>query len=120
MSLFGQRRPEERTEARVEFLGEQDGPVEQQLKTALSREFAQAPQVLKAYLAKIGFQPAAQTSVALCLNAPGADQSAIVKRVSALFAQLFAKAVHMDILFLSNGQEADLQRVCSAFYSKSA
>jgi type III secretion system (T3SS) SseB-like protein len=120
VSLFGQRRSEERTEARVEFLGEQDGVVEQQLKAALSREFERVPQVLKAYLAKTAFQPGAQTSVALCLNAPAADQDAIVKSVSALFGQFFAKAVHMDILFLSEDQEPDLERVCSAFYSKSA
>ena len=43
MGLFGRRPTEVRSEPRVEFLGEQDGPVERKLKEALALELAQFP-----------------------------------------------------------------------------
>jgi hypothetical protein len=116
MRLFGRRRPELRSEPRVEFLGEQGGPVEDKLKGALARELAQFPEVTRAYLARIGFQPENKTSVALCVRSSGGNEEAIVKRVSGRFAELFNKSAFLDILFLTEQQEVDLKGVCSAFY----
>jgi hypothetical protein len=105
-----------RSEPRVEFLSEQDGPVEGKLKGALALELAQFPEVTRAYLARVGFQPENKISVALCVRSSGGNKEAIVKRVSACFAELFNKAVFLDVLFLTAEQEGDLKRVCSAFY----
>jgi hypothetical protein len=116
MGFFGRRPPEERSEPRVEFLGEQDGPVEGKLKEVLALELAQFPTVTRAYLARVGFQPENKPSVALCVRSSGVDKKALVKRVSARFAELFNKAVFLDVLFLTAQQEIDLKRVCSAFY----
>lgn len=120
MGLFGRRSPEVRSERRVEFLGAQDGPVEAKLKAVLSGELAQFPEISRAYLARVGFQPENKTSVALCLRGPGANEAVIVQRVGARFAEIFNKQVFLDILFLTSQQEVDLKRVCSAFYTKSA
>jgi hypothetical protein len=116
MALFGRRPAEVRSEPRVEFLGEQDGPTEGKLKKLLALELAQFPEVTRAYLARVGFQPENKTSVALCLRSSGKNKEAIVRRVSERFAELFNKAVFLDVLFLTAQQEADLKRVCSAFY----
>jgi hypothetical protein len=114
--LFARRVPEPRTEPRVEFLGEQDGPPEQALKAMLTADFAERPTVLRAYLARVGFQPGSPSGVALCLvSAKGADTD-LVQRIGQRFAGLFASGVPLDILFLSGDQEADLQRVCRPFY----
>jgi len=116
MGLFGRRPTEVRSEPRLEFLGEQDGPVEGKLKGALALDLAQFPEVTRAYLARVGFQPANKTSVALCVRSSGGNEEAIVKRVSARFAEVFNKTVFLDVLFLTSQQEVDLKRVCSAFY----
>jgi hypothetical protein len=118
MGFFSRRRPEIRSESRVEFLGEQDGPVEGKLKSLLALELAQFPEISNAYLARVGFQPENKTSVALCLRSSGGKEEIIVKQVGARFAEIFDKAVFLDILFLNPQQEVDLKRVCSAFYSK--
>ena len=117
MGFFGRRKPEARTESRVEFLGEQNGPVEQKLKLSLSTEFAKSPRVSRAYLARVGFQPENKTSVAVCVISDG-DQQQIVNRIGVCFAQVFNKSVFLDILFPNQTQEDDLKRVCRAFYSK--
>ena len=117
MGLF--KRPEVRAERRVEFLGEHEGPAEGRLKSLLASELAQFPEVSKAYLARVGFQPENKTSVALCVRSSGGNEETIVKRVGARFAEIFNKQVFLDILFLTSQQEVDLKRVCSAFYSKS-
>ena len=45
MGLFGRRPTEVRSEPRVEFLGEQAGPVEDTLKGALALDLAQFPEI---------------------------------------------------------------------------
>ena len=117
MRLFGRRPTEARSESRVEFLGEQSGPVEDKLKKALALELARFPEVTRAYLARIGFQPENTTSVALCVRSSGGNEEAIVKGVGAHFAELFNKPVFLDVLFLTAQQEIDLKRVSSAFYA---
>jgi len=116
MGFFGRRATERRSEPRVEFLGEQAGSVEDKLKGALALELAQFPEVTRAYLARVGFQPENKTTIALCIRSSGGNEEAIVKRVSVRFAEMFNKAVFLDVLFLNAQQEVDLKRVCPAFY----
>lgn len=62
---FGRPAIEPRHETRIEFLGEQDGPAEQDLRSALRRDLANFPEAARAYLARVGYQPATKTVVAL-------------------------------------------------------
>lgn len=109
-------RPEERRELRIEFLGEQDGPSERDLKVALRGELERHAAIKRAYLARIGFAPAASPTVALCLVPTSAEDAAIVKAVGKIFEGQFASGVPLDILFPSVDQEADLRRVCRPFF----
>lgn len=106
-----------RTEPRVEFLGEQDGIPEGELKALLVETLKGFPSVAHAYLARVGFQPADHRSVALCLVA-GQPNPRIVREVRTQFRALFAKNAFVDIIFLSDDQQADVARVCPAFYSR--
>ena len=110
------RMPTARTEPRVEFLGEQDGLPERELKTALAADFAAVGDVGRGYLAQVGYQPTARPAVALCLRLAAGDPSIVAERVGRLFAARFARGVPLDIVFLSAEQEADLARVCAPFY----
>jgi hypothetical protein len=114
--LFRRNTPEARLEPRIEFLGEQDGPAERELKTALTTEFARPTHVVRAYLARVGYQPEARPGVALCVRLSGGDEKEVARRIGVCFAALFATGVPLDILFISAEQEADLERVCPAFY----
>jgi len=111
------RRALERREGRVEFLGEQRGQVEDILKRELILEFATRPDIRRAYVARVGFQPQSEPAVALCIVSARPDDKSLVLRVGEIFRRRFAKDVALDILFLTSEQESDLARVCSPFYS---
>jgi hypothetical protein len=114
------RDPRLRQERRIEFLGEQDGVGERELKASLQATFRHHPEVLRAYLARIGFSPAAEPSVALCLACKDADRSRIMDDVGQVFGLLFSSENHLDIVFLNEEQEDDLKRVCAPFFDASA
>jgi hypothetical protein len=116
MDLSRKRRsPEPRIEQLVEFVGEQDGLAEQQLKAALAAEFATRPQVHRAYLTQVRYAPDGPHDVALCIR--GVEDRTVVDAAEACFASIFASNVHLDIMFLTDAQEQDVQRVCKSFFS---
>lgn len=104
-----------RREGRVEFLGEQDGPAERELKTLLEVELKRFSSVHRAYLARVGFAPNAEISIALCIAPSAANRKEIVEVVHRTFSSLFETAAHLDILFPNEEQEIDLLRVCRSF-----
>jgi hypothetical protein len=101
---------------RVEFLAEQDGPAERVIKQALSVVLDGDPDVAEAYLAQIGYDPSDARSVALCLvsQRPGARQ--LLLGIEAVARRQLAAGVHLDVLFLSAEQRADLKSVCAPFW----
>src|SRR3954466_16048221 len=110
------RRAVARREERVDFVSGQSGPVENTLKRELLLEFTTRPDIRRAYLANVRFQPESAPSVALCIVSARPDDQSVVLRVGEIFRRLFAKDTALDILFLSAEQEIDLARVCSPFY----
>ncbi len=54
----------------VEFLGEQDGPPERELKNALCAAFDQHPSVARAYLCRVRHECTGDPAVALAISAP--------------------------------------------------
>ena len=114
------RRAVGRREDRVEFLGEQSGPIEDPLKRELILEFATRPDIRRAYLALVGFQPTSEPAVALCILSKRPDDQSIVTRVGDIFRRLFSKDAALDILFVTEQQDADLAAVCRPFYSGTA
>ena len=116
MALFEKRPrpPERRSESRVRFVCEQDGQVERDLKAALIPELRRSGTVQRAYLARVQYGDEDALEVALCIRAP--EDPELVQRVCARFAELFPAAVYLDIVFLSDSQEEQLERVCKSFY----
>lgn len=112
--------PRLRRERRVEFLGQQDGKVERELKSELQHVLRRYPKVARAYLARVGFAPQVQKSVALCLMPRSAEERTIVDEVGALFSDMFSADTHLDILFLTDEEEVDLRRVCDPFFPPTA
>lgn len=113
----------------VQFLREQDGGPERQLKERLSRSL-RALGVRNAYLALVSYDERKgpqstvseaappDMSVALCLTLEdeAASRQKIVQSAGADFAALFGTSQRMDIIFLTDQQELALQKVCRPFY----
>jgi SseB protein C-terminal domain len=110
---------EKRIAAEIQFLGEQDGQPERDLKVLLIDSLKREKQVQRAYLARISSGGHKQITVALCVWANAdSDHSAIVKVVSDAFASVFHTSQFLDIMFLSDVQEAELRNCCSAFFNR--
>jgi hypothetical protein len=112
----------------VQFVGEQDGAPERELKEKLASSLRPMG-VRKAYLAVVSYDErkapqntagdgAAALNVALCLSLEdtASGRHNIVERASHEFAAMFGPTQHMDIIFLTDQQEAALKKVCRPFY----
>jgi hypothetical protein len=102
----------------IEFLGEQEGAVERQLKDALAALLRRDPTVDRAYLARVRYDGTTD-GVVLGLLTDGDDESeALIKQVGAAFAAIFNGAAHLDIIFLTDQRDTEIRRVCAASYER--
>jgi hypothetical protein len=99
----------------VRFLREQDGSSERLLKSRLVGPFKQRVDVQRAYLAQISSGD--QSGVALCLRTRHGPDPNLVREIGAIFATIFVRQEHLDILFLNDSQESALRSVCTPFYA---
>jgi len=111
------RRAVSRREGKAEFLGEQTGSVEDTLKRDLILEFATRPDIRRAYLARVAFEGQSEPAMALCIVSRRPNDQAVVGRVGEIARRRFTKDAVLDVLFVTAEQDAELSRVCRAFYS---
>jgi hypothetical protein len=101
---------------RIEFIGEQAGPVEDDLKVKFRLVFAELPDILSAYLARLSYGEPASYSVGLCIRSGVGVDHPLQKRLGQIFTDTFSRDQHLDILFIRDDQEEELKRVCRPFY----
>lgn len=115
----------------VEFLGEQRGPAEDLITTALAARFAADSRIRAAFLVRAVYPTAgpqrsaeenrgrdgaaAPVEVVVCLAAP--EDPAIAAIVGEEFRKLFHASQHLDVLFLTDAQERAVRKVAAPFYS---
>jgi hypothetical protein len=111
------RPPETICPPRIEFVGEQSGPVEDDLKARFRQVFRNSVNVQRAYLARLSYgEPSSAHSVALCIfSSTDVDQS-LQEHLGKIFTELFKPGEHLDILFVRSDQEEQLKSVCRPFY----
>lgn len=109
-----QRPTEKRIEPTVRFVWEQDGQLERELKGALISTLTRFAAIRKAYLARVDFGAPATYNVVLCVTGP--EDVEVVGAVGSVFSR-FDTSLHLDILFLTAEQEAELASVCRPFYA---
>jgi hypothetical protein len=111
-----QARPrlEEYDVAHVDFVGEQDGPVERQLTAKLSAIFDDDHCVNRAYLVRATLD--GEATVLLGLQTDGPDSQDLVARIQDAFKTIFASSQHLDVLFLSDEQVRSVGRVSRPFH----
>jgi hypothetical protein len=109
--------PEAFRARQIQFVGEQDGGPERQLKEALAAHFGSGKIVKVAYLARAQYEVQGPVNVVLCVRANPSPCPELVTSISRTFASMFGTQEHLDIIFLSNEQESDVRRVCRPFYA---
>lgn len=100
----------------VEFVGEQDGMSERELKGTLAAAFPMHPAITRAYLARVRYPDSASSAVALCLECADADRQGVLDAVAAIFQPMFNSAMQLDVIFLLPSQHEAIARACEPFY----
>ena len=100
-----------------QFLGEQDGPNEREIKDQWVAVLAQTVDVKKAFLVRTIAGSDGSPNVMLCIFPSIADPHALVQKLADLFRAKFDTDTFVDIVFLNSAQEADVSRVAKPFYS---
>jgi hypothetical protein len=103
----------------VNFVGEQDGPSERELKQCLTDAFIQLGSVTTAYLARVEHESPTEQHVALCFVIDESAPEPIVAAVTEIFRSMFSSEVQLDIIPLSKEQESRISLVCRAFFTRS-
>jgi len=102
----------------VDFVGQQAGPAEDELKTAFREVLVATPTVQSAYLARIYRDKAPEASVALCLRSSIGLDDKVEEQLSAIFRSRFRRDQRLDFLFLLEEEETRLREVCPPFYER--
>ncbi len=100
----------------ISFLGDQDGPSERELKSALSDLFKSTDDGVQiAYLARVVYEKQ-KGSIALCLKADPDIQDQLVNHVAKIFAVMFNTNEHLDIVFLTEQMQLQIAAACRPFF----
>ena len=102
--------------ARVEFVTEQLGDAETDLKEKLIRIFRVNTRVMLAYLVSVRYPEVGQVKVALCLKHLTGQDSELVQEVGAEFGRMFNHQESLDIMFLKPEEEERIATVARPFY----
>jgi type III secretion system (T3SS) SseB-like protein len=101
---------------KVRPLGEQNGPVERDLKAQITPLLRAEATIKRAYLCRATYDPEPEVNVVLCLIAPE-ENLELIQHINRVFASIFASAEHLDIAFINEAEEAEIGRVCRPFYA---
>jgi type III secretion system (T3SS) SseB-like protein len=103
--------------ARIDFLGEQDGEPERELKEALARVLESMGNVNRAYLARLFYSNTRGVGVGLCV-ASETESPELVQAVRSEFEKLFSRDQYLDVLFVREPDEEKLKQVCRPFFCR--
>jgi hypothetical protein len=112
------RRLEELHVPKVNFICEQDGIPERDLKQKFIPLFETRDHILSAYLARVSYANPIEPNVALCIRMDKKDDIDLRKAIADIFAAIFNRKEHLDIIFIQSNQEEELRKVCRPFFEK--
>jgi hypothetical protein len=95
---------------------EQDGAVERQIKANWIAILAQYTNVERAYLARVVYEDPQAITVAMAIRSVSGQDDRLEEELGKCFAKIFRRDAHLDIVFISAAQEAELSLVCRPFY----
>jgi len=103
----------------VRFYWGDFGPREDGFKAQLRTYFSESSEIKKAYLAKMGEGDEPPKETALCLIARShAERTKLLRAIGQIYAQIYAAEESMDIVLLTEKQDAQVAQACLPFYVK--
>ena len=112
--VSGARKRDEFVISKVAFIREQDGPSESSFKSSIL-PMLRRHEVGRSYLALTQYDGSSEFHVALCFS-DSKSTELLVNEVMELFRTQFNREDHLDILFLNDLQQKEIERVCAPFY----
>jgi len=104
----------------INFVDEQDGEAERDLKAKLVILFDQLHLIKIAYLARAQYDDAESVDVAVCVRGQRGQDRMVAERVGQVFASMFSGGQHLDVVWINAEQETALAKVCRPFYKADA
>ena len=107
--------------AGLQFVGEQDGPVERELRDWLIKVLQQYETVDCAYLARIQYSDEDTWAVVLCLRCSSygkAEQT--VRSAGDIFYKMFSKSQRLDIIVVDDERWSEPRAICTPFYVRTS
>jgi len=101
---------------KVRFVGEQDGPVERDLKAKWLPILRTAPQIRSAFLVRCSYDQDDQHVVLAICSAGGPDLR-LLEALRVPYALAFHRSCPLDMMFATAAQEALIRDVCPPFYA---
>lgn len=107
--------------SRIEFLYEQLGDSETELKQKLIKIFHGNERVMLAYLVSVRYREESdQIKVALCVKHSTGQDFRLLQEVGAEFGKMFNNQESLDVMFLKREEEERIAIVARPFYRSSA
>jgi hypothetical protein len=100
---------------RVQFVGEQDGPVERRAKAEWVPILRANLIIDRAFLVRTIYMDNTQ-HVVLALCSGGAPDVDLVHKLRAPYAQIFSSDCPLDMASVSAAQKSEIEKVCPPFY----
>jgi len=120
MQIFGRAlRKSQAPAPSVQFLMDQDGPMERTIKAKLSEFFTDMLQVEEAYFARLAYSGGVQ-GVALCVyGTTELDHAMLLQGVSNVYGRIVQNATQsLPTIFLTPAQKVDIAKVCHPFFHR--
>src|SRR5690349_16818265 len=113
MAMSKEHRPraESHVAKSLRIIGEQDGIPEREFKQRVLALLDGTRIVERSYLARVAYESASTEFVALCIVAQR-PHDALLQVIATVFASMFGRDQHLDILFIDRDEEQKLARVC--------
>ena len=101
----------------VNFLAEQDGPVERTVKARWLPILSAAPQIRRAFLVRAAYEGPNDLHVVLALCSTAGADLKLIKALRVPYADIFSRDCPLDMMFVSSAQGSQIERVCPPFYT---
>jgi hypothetical protein len=108
--------PQRLTPPTTKFIGEQDGDSERDLKACFSELFRQEVRVQSAYLTRAEHGDGTGIHVILAIRRRGGEDLSLISKLGKIFGDMFGSHEHLDMMFVGEDEERELQKVCLPFY----
>lgn len=108
--------PQQLTLPTTKFVGEQDGVPERELKARFAEFLGQESMVQSAYLARAEHGDGTGVHVTLAIRHFGGADPSLIPKLATIFSSMFGSHAHLDMMFIREDQERQLQAVCAPFY----